>query len=88
MVITHHCFIQFVILVIFFPLHVTIDECICVCVRNRYFHFLTLESKVFVQWGYYYDGPKMIFSLCNFGVKLHNLVFCKYAFLSNTRMHN
>ena len=36
----------------------------------------------------YYDGPKMIFSLCNFGVKLHNLVFCKYAFLSNTRMHN
>ena len=34
------------------------------------------------------DGPKMIFSLCNFGVKLHNLVFCKYAFLTNTRMHN
>ena len=41
------------------------------------FIFVTLESKVFVQWGYYYDGPKMIFSLCNFGVVLHNLVFYK-----------
>ena len=78
MVITN-CFIQIEILVIVSFTFEFIWMQMCLLGADI-FIFVTLESKVFVQWGYYYDGPKMIFSLCNFGVKLHNLVFCKYAF--------